>query len=144
MIHVICITLVQASHLLENCTAGTDLCMTHTRQNAYLSTIILAYVTRQANIRGMNKVVVVFNIDTMSFEFKLNFSLGLANVFFEDAVLPQNRHRFAILILWVPASAISIPRNTSITDVNMAAAVTNNTSQIKIAPCTFFTDREQH
>ena len=62
---------------------------------------------------------------------------------FEDAVLPQNRQKFAILILWVPASAISIPRNTSITAVNMAA-VTNNTSQIKIPPCTFFTDRAQH
>lgn len=56
---------------------------------------------------------------------------------------PQNRHKFAILILWVLASAISIPRNISITAVNMAA-VTNNTSQIKIPPCTFFTDRAQH
>ena len=54
-----------------------------------------------------------------------------------DSVLPQNRRKFAILILWVPASAISIPRNTSITDVNMAA-VTSNTSQIKIPPCTVF------
>jgi len=56
---------------------------------------------------------------------------------------PQNRHKFAILILWVPASAISIPRNISITAVNMAA-VTNNTSQIKIPPRTLFTDRAQH
>lgn len=45
-------------------------------------------------------------------------------------------------ILWVSASVISMPRNTSITAVNMAA-VTNNTSQIKIPPCTFFIDRAQ-
>ena len=34
--------------------------------------IIPAHI-RQANIRGMNTIVVIFNIDTMSFEFKLAF-----------------------------------------------------------------------
>ena len=67
----------------------------------------------------------------MSFEFKLHLQTS-----FEDAVLPQNQHKFAILILWVPASAISMPRNTSITDVNMAD-VTNNTCQIKIPRALF-------
>lgn len=102
---------------------------------------------RQANIRpaGMNKIAVLFNVDIMSFEFKLEFFFRSCRSPFwiEDAVLPQNRHKFAVLILWVPASAISIPRNTSITDVDMAA-VTNSTSQIKTTPCTFFTDRAQH
>ena len=36
---------------------------------------VVASTTRQANIRGMNKIVVVFDIDTMSFEFKLEFFL---------------------------------------------------------------------
>ena len=62
---------------------------------------------------------IVFNIDTMSFEFKLEFFVRFADVFFEAAVVPQNRHKFAVLILWALASAISIPRNTSITDVDM-------------------------
>ena len=59
-----------------------------------------------SGIRGMNDIV--FNIDTMSFEFKLEFFVRFADVFFEAAVVPQNRHKFAVLILWALASAIHL------------------------------------
>ena len=84
----------------------------------------------------MNKIVVVFNIDTVSFEFKLGFFFRSCRYVLKTLSCRKIDVKFAILILWVPASAISIPKNTAITDVNMAA-VTNNTSQIKIPPCTF-------
>ena len=95
--------------------------------------------TRQANIRGMNKIVVVFNIDTILFKFKLVSSLSCRRLLTTLSCRKIDLNS----ILWVPASAISIPRNTSITNVNMAA-LTNSITQIKIPPCTFFTDRAQH
>ena len=77
------------------------------------------HVRRTLMIRGMNKIVVVFNIDTMSamsFEFKLAF-------FFRSCRRILKTHscrKIDInLLFWFYGSAISILRNTSITVVNI-------------------------
>ena len=75
----------------------------------------------------MNKIVVVFNMDTMSFEFKLEF-------FFRSCrrVLKTHSCRKTDINLLFDSMSTSI--RTSITVVNIATA-TNNTSRIRIPPC---------